>query len=600
MNKLLLIILFVFSGQISAYDEEVKTTFIGGSCPGCDLSGASLRGIDLSPKTHDQRWERFVLNEDGTSTTETGIDKVVVTVDLSQANLTEADLTNANLTGVNLIGANLTGANLLHANLTDTDLTDAILCNTTMEDGSLNISGCATGETLISGAWWISEFRTAGIYGGGVEETANQLIGKRIYVDDDGIYLPDAVVCQKTGVIEQDLGDPEFLDDWFGSGGGSFSELGITDSQVVIVETNCWGKSDLLLGDLWIANDSDLTFITIEGQWVLLTKNNSDGVYVGDTKDAKTITYDDGSKYRGDLVNNWPHGYGAATWANGNKYVGEWKLGKMHGFGAMTWVSTGSKFIGEWKDHKSWDGVLYRSSEAAGTYSKGVWCEDCNPTNESSIEENVYRLKTTGHCPGCDLHESYLVNENLRESDLSGANLTEANLYHAVLVGADLTGADLRGVNLYDSFLTKANLSGADLRESDLRYSRFVGIDLTGANLTGAVILESDLAELNLTGRTDLDVRKDQSTLIREAQYCDVDTDCTIIFRHRIHSCLSRGCFKLAINRHFDLTMLRDDLNVRYNSDNMMVCEMVECMYQDWEKNPKDHISCQDHMCVVK
>jgi len=130
----------------------------------------------------------------------------------------------------------------------------------------------ASVDELISGTWAIAELRTAGVYSGGVQERANQLIGKTIKVEDDGIYLPDGVVCQRTGVIEQDLEDPDFLDYSFGSFGGSFSELGITDSQAVIVETDCWGKSDLLLGEIWIANDSNLIFITIEGQWLLLER----------------------------------------------------------------------------------------------------------------------------------------------------------------------------------------------------------------------------------------------------------------------------------------------------------------------------------------
>jgi hypothetical protein len=128
-------------------------------------------------------------------------------------------------------------------------------------------------DELISGTWTISEFRTAGIYTGGVEETANQLLGETITVKDDGIYLPEGVVCQRTDVIEEDLEDPDFRWDWFGSGGGSFSELGITDSEVVIVETDCWSQSDLLLGDLWVADGGALIFITIEGQWLLLTKS---------------------------------------------------------------------------------------------------------------------------------------------------------------------------------------------------------------------------------------------------------------------------------------------------------------------------------------
>ena len=127
-------------------------------------------------------------------------------------------------------------------------------------------------DELISGTWTISEFRTAGVYSGGNEERAHQLIGETIKVENDDIYLPDGVICQKTGVIEQDLTGPAFRN-YFGSAGGSFATLGITASEVVIVETNCFDQSDLLLGDIWIADGGNLMFITIEGQWFLLIRN---------------------------------------------------------------------------------------------------------------------------------------------------------------------------------------------------------------------------------------------------------------------------------------------------------------------------------------
>ena len=91
-------------------------------------------------------------------------------------------------------------------------------------------------------------------------------------MENDDIYLPDGVICQKTMTIEQDLTGPDFRN-YFGSAGGSFSTLGITASEVVIVETNCFDKSDLLLGDIWIADGGNLIFITIEGQWLLLIRN---------------------------------------------------------------------------------------------------------------------------------------------------------------------------------------------------------------------------------------------------------------------------------------------------------------------------------------
>jgi hypothetical protein len=127
-------------------------------------------------------------------------------------------------------------------------------------------------DELISGTWTISEFRAAGITSGGNEERANQLIGETIKVENDDIYLPDGVICQKTGVIEQDLTGPEFRN-YFGSGGGSFGEIGITAAEVVIVETNCLDKSNLYLGDIWTGDGGKLVFITIEGKWLLLVRN---------------------------------------------------------------------------------------------------------------------------------------------------------------------------------------------------------------------------------------------------------------------------------------------------------------------------------------
>ena len=59
---------------------------------------------------------------------------------------------------------------------------------------------------------------------------------------------------------------------------------------------------------------------------------------------------------------------------------------------------------------------------------------------------DLAKLKTTGHCPSCDLVGA----------DLSGAKLPKADLSNANLSDADLTGADLTGAHLSNTILTGA------------------------------------------------------------------------------------------------------------------------------------------------
>jgi uncharacterized protein YjbI with pentapeptide repeats len=73
-------------------------------CKDCDLSGATLTGVNL------------------------------MGADLERANLRGADLTDANLSGADLEKANLLGANLTGANLTNTSLEKV-----TMPDGSKHV-----------------------------------------------------------------------------------------------------------------------------------------------------------------------------------------------------------------------------------------------------------------------------------------------------------------------------------------------------------------------------------------------------------------------------------------------------------------------------
>lgn len=72
-----------------------------------------------------------------------------------------------------------------------------------------------------------------------------------------------------------------------------------------------------------------------------VTKNFSDGVYVGEIKDGKrtgngTMTYYNGNEYAGGWKDDIPNGEGVFTWANGDIYEGNFDSGKMSGQGKRT------------------------------------------------------------------------------------------------------------------------------------------------------------------------------------------------------------------------------------------------------------------------
>jgi len=104
------------------------------------------------------------------------------------------------------------------------------------------------------------------------------------------------------------------------------------------------------------------------------------------------VTLDDGSRYKGQMVGNQPHGRGKRMWTDGKTYDGDWVNSKMHGrgtmrfkdgrmyegdfdqdmkhgYGAYSWPD-GRKFTGRWVDGKQHGkGQMFDSH---GT-EEGVW-----------------------------------------------------------------------------------------------------------------------------------------------------------------------------------------------------------------------------------
>lgn len=56
-----------------------------------------------------------------------------------------------------------------------------------------------------------------------------------------------------------------------------------------------------------------------------------------------------GGHYKGEMLNNQPHGFGTYTFASGTKYVGQFKDRKWEGQGTLTFAD-GRKFVAQFKD----------------------------------------------------------------------------------------------------------------------------------------------------------------------------------------------------------------------------------------------------------
>jgi hypothetical protein len=65
------------------------------------------------------------------------------------------------------------------------------------------------------------------------------------------------------------------------------------------------------------------------------------------------LTYRDGSRYTGQLVNNIPYGFGCIVHLNDNIYTGEFRDGKIHGLGTFTSIKEGWVYTGQFQNNKS-------------------------------------------------------------------------------------------------------------------------------------------------------------------------------------------------------------------------------------------------------
>ena len=99
----------------------------------------------------------------------------------------------------------------------------------------------------------------------------------------------------------------------------------------------------------------------------LIFKSFGDGKvqpkYKGEIKNEKPNgfgfqTYKNGNKYFGEHKNGLPNCKGTETSPDGWRYVGKYNEGKKHGQGKFTYTD-GGWYDGSWKEGQSWTGITY-------------------------------------------------------------------------------------------------------------------------------------------------------------------------------------------------------------------------------------------------
>ena len=68
-------------------------------------------------------------------------------------------------------------------------------------------------------------------------------------------------------------------------------------------------------------------------------------------------TYKNGNKYFGGHKNGLPNGQGRSIYPDGSMYLGEYKDGKFHGQGTKTWSD--GMYVGKYRDGKLSTGIFY-------------------------------------------------------------------------------------------------------------------------------------------------------------------------------------------------------------------------------------------------
>lgn len=112
------------------------------------------------------------------------------------------------------------------------------------------------------------------------------------------------------------------------------------------------------------------------------------------------------------------------------------------------------------------------------------WRPDLQKVNLAQIEEVEHII----NLQRADLRQANLQNSYLLEPQLQDTNLSKAKMQSSELYFANLQGAKLSGAKLQDTCLINAKLQNVDLRKSNLTDAQLYGAQLDEANLVKATI----------------------------------------------------------------------------------------------------------------
>ena len=181
------------------------------------------------------------------------------------------------------------------------------------------------------------------------------------------------------------------------------------------------------------------------------------------TTATTTLTWEDGTRYVGEVLNNLPHGHGTIT-SDGAKYIGEFKDGKMHGQGTYTWPD-GNKYVGEHKDGDKHGQGTYTFAD--GRTDSGEWrngqlvskkgLEETQPKAQSSVNEDEQENRST--------EESFVTQS--KATDVK--SLYSANNDDEIYIFFGRSSSDVRK-HLERNYLKDCTLKAGEFSVCDTRF----------------------------------------------------------------------------------------------------------------------------------
>ena len=167
-----------------------------------------------------------------------------------------------------------------------------------------------------------------------------------------------------------------------------------------------------------------------------------EGTFVNDEiTGTGTFKYANGDVYQGAIQNSKKHGYGVFTYANGNTYEGEYENDVRSGKGEFTWGESGAKYTGDFaNDLKNGEGVMIYEN---GDRYDGQFKDDMRHGNGNYFWSNGEHYNGTFIN---NLMDTRLIDDKGNFSlTVTGEYIHGANGIYTFATGRKFTGAFLEG-----------------------------------------------------------------------------------------------------------------------------------------------------------